>query len=91
MKYQITITTQKGITHRTETGDIGQLMDCEEHTLNQIGEKLRITSERVRDLEGRALRRLRHSTNSEGLKPYLDGENYLLSNKEDEQIEKPQC
>ena len=47
------------------------LADGEEHTLCEIGRKLGVTRERVRQIEVDALRKLRHSTRTEYLKELL--------------------
>jgi len=49
------------------------LMDGESYTLEQVGRKLGITRERVRQIEAQALSRLRHPTHSRRLKDYLKG------------------
>lgn len=41
------------------------------HTLEEIGKKLELTRERVRQIKERALRRLKYSSRSELLRPYL--------------------
>jgi len=45
----------------------------EEHsmTLEEIGEKFNLTRERVRQIKEKAIRRLRHTSRSKALKPYL--------------------
>ncbi|MFM7195830.1 MAG: sigma-70 family RNA polymerase sigma factor, partial [Bacteroidota bacterium] len=40
-------------------------------TLEEIGEKFSLTRERVRQIKEKAIRRLRHTTRSKALKPYL--------------------
>jgi len=40
-------------------------------TLEEIGEKLNLTRERVRQIKEKAIRRLRHTSRSKTLKPYL--------------------
>ncbi|MEY3405601.1 MAG: sigma-70 family RNA polymerase sigma factor [Cyclobacteriaceae bacterium] len=40
-------------------------------TLEEIGEKFSLTRERVRQIKEKAIRRLRHTTRSKSLKPYL--------------------
>jgi RNA polymerase primary sigma factor len=40
-------------------------------TLEEIGEKFQLTRERVRQIKEKAIRRLRHTSRSEVLKPYL--------------------
>ena len=40
-------------------------------TLEEIGEKFNLTRERVRQIKEKAIRRLRHTSRSKTLKPYL--------------------
>ena len=40
-------------------------------TLEEIGEKFSLTRERVRQIKEKAIRRLRHTSRSKALKPYL--------------------
>jgi RNA polymerase primary sigma factor len=42
-----------------------------EHTLEEIGKKLGVTRERIRQIEAQALRRLRHPLRSRGLREFL--------------------
>ena len=44
---------------------------CQEMTLEEIGERLGLTRERVRQIKERAIRRLRHTSRSKLLKTYL--------------------
>lgn len=44
---------------------------CPEMTLEEIGEKFRLTRERVRQIKEKAIRRLRHSSRNKFLKSYL--------------------
>ena len=44
---------------------------CQEMTLEEIGERLDLTRERVRQIKEKAIRRLRHSSRSKLLKSYL--------------------
>lgn len=46
--------------------------DEEEHTLEQAAQTLHVSRERIRQIENRALRKLRHPTRSRRLKPYID-------------------
>ena len=46
-------------------------INCQEMTLEEIGEKFGLTRERVRQIKEKAIRRLRHSSRSKLLKPYL--------------------
>ena len=48
------------------------LMDDKDHTLEEVGKKLRVTRERVRQIEERAIRKLRHPTSSRILKAYIE-------------------
>ena len=48
------------------------LHDDHDHTLDEVGKKLRVTRERVRQIEERAIRKLRHPTSSRILKAYLE-------------------
>ncbi len=45
----------------------------EKLTLNKIREEFHVTEERIRQIEAKALRKLRHPTRSEKLKVYLEG------------------
>jgi RNA polymerase primary sigma factor len=46
------------------------LHDGQTYTLEEIGEKFGLTRERIRQLEGKALRRLRHPRRSRRLRDY---------------------
>jgi RNA polymerase primary sigma factor len=48
------------------------LIDDRDHTLEEVGKKLHVTRERVRQIEERAIRKLRHPQSSRLLKDYLD-------------------
>jgi RNA polymerase primary sigma factor len=48
------------------------LVDDHDHTLEEVGRKLKVTRERVRQIEERAIRKLRHPQSSRILKDYLD-------------------
>ena len=41
-------------------------------TLEEVGEKFQITRERIRQIEAKALRKLRHPSRSKKLRAYLD-------------------
>jgi RNA polymerase primary sigma factor len=47
------------------------LDDGNQYTLEEVGQKFGLTRERIRQIEGRALRRLRHPKQSHQLKEYL--------------------
>ncbi|HKS70121.1 MAG TPA: sigma-70 family RNA polymerase sigma factor [Ktedonobacterales bacterium] len=48
------------------------LLDDRDHTLEEVGRKLKVTRERVRQIEERAIRKLRHPTSSRILKAYIE-------------------
>jgi RNA polymerase primary sigma factor len=48
------------------------LMDGKDHTLEEVGQAFNVTRERIRQIESKALRKLRHPTRAKLLKPYLD-------------------
>ena len=48
------------------------LVDDHDHTLEEVGKKLKVTRERVRQIEERAIRKLRHPAASRILKDYLE-------------------
>jgi RNA polymerase primary sigma factor len=43
-----------------------------DHTLEEVGQHFQVTRERIRQIEAKALRKLRHPTRSRELKSYLD-------------------
>ena len=43
-----------------------------EHTLEEVGKSFNVTRERIRQIESKALRKLRHPSRSARLKPFLD-------------------
>jgi RNA polymerase primary sigma factor len=47
------------------------LLNGKTHTLEEVGQKFGLTRERIRQIEGRALRRLRHPRRSRQLRDYL--------------------
>jgi RNA polymerase primary sigma factor len=48
-------------------------IDCEsDHTLEEVGKKFNVTRERIRQIEAKALRKLRHPTRSRILKTFSD-------------------
>ncbi|HQN40063.1 MAG TPA: RNA polymerase sigma factor RpoD [Thermoanaerobaculia bacterium] len=46
--------------------------DGSEHTLEEVGRSFNVTRERIRQIESKALRKLRHPTRAVKLKPFLD-------------------
>ena len=44
-----------------------------EHTLEEVGQHFAVTRERIRQIEAKALRKLRHPSRSRKLKAFLDG------------------
>src|SRR5690242_13163558 len=47
------------------------LIDDQDHTLEEVGRRLKVTRERVRQIEERAIRKLRHLQSSRRLREYL--------------------
>ena len=45
-----------------------------DHTLEEVGKQFDVTRERIRQIEAKALRKLRHPTRSDRLKSFLDSE-----------------
>lgn len=45
-----------------------------DHTLEEVGKQFDVTRERIRQIEAKALRKLRHPTRSEQLRSFLEGE-----------------
>ena len=43
-----------------------------DHTLEEVGKQFDVTRERIRQIEAKALRKLRHPTRSEHLRSFLD-------------------
>jgi len=48
------------------------LEDGTEHTLEEVGELFAVTRERIRQIEAKALRKLRHPSRSQNLKSFFD-------------------
>jgi RNA polymerase primary sigma factor len=49
------------------------LGDGSEHTLEEVGQRFSVTRERIRQIEAKALRKLRHPSRSRMLKAFLEG------------------
>ena len=45
-----------------------------DHTLEEVGKQFDVTRERIRQIEAKALRKLRHPTRSDRLRSFLDGD-----------------
>ncbi len=48
------------------------LEDGSEHTLEEVGQAFQVTRERIRQIEGKALRKLRHASRSRRLRAFVD-------------------
>jgi RNA polymerase primary sigma factor len=51
------------------------LEDGSEHTLEEVGQAFQVTRERIRQIEAKALRKLRHPSRSRRLKAFVDRDN----------------
>ena len=49
------------------------LEDGSEHTLEEVGQSFAVTRERIRQIEAKALRKLRHPSRSRKLRAFMDG------------------
>ena len=47
--------------------------DGSEHTLEEVGQNFAVTRERIRQIEAKALRKLRHASRSQRLRAFFDG------------------
>lgn len=52
------------------------LEDGSEHTLEEVGQSFQVTRERIRQIEGKALRKLRHPSRSGRLRAFVDREKH---------------
>jgi len=48
------------------------LEDGSEHTLEEVGQSFAVTRERIRQIEAKALRKLRHPSRSGNLRSFLE-------------------
>jgi RNA polymerase primary sigma factor len=46
--------------------------DGSEHTLEEVGKSFNVTRERIRQIESKALRKLRHPSRAKKLRPFVD-------------------
>jgi RNA polymerase primary sigma factor len=46
--------------------------DGSEHTLEEVGQSFAVTRERIRQIEAKALRKLRHPSRSKRLKSFVE-------------------
>jgi len=44
-----------------------------DHTLEEVGQQFSVTRERIRQIEAKALRKLRHPSRSRKLRAFMDG------------------
>jgi RNA polymerase primary sigma factor len=51
------------------------LEDGSQHTLEEVGQAFQVTRERIRQIEAKALRKLRHPSRSRSLRAFVDREN----------------
>jgi RNA polymerase sigma factor (sigma-70 family) len=62
---------------------------CEEHTLDEIGEKFDVTRERIRQIEAKALRKLKHPSRADELRQLLP--TYERSPDQKQKAKTPLC
>ncbi|HTD66258.1 MAG TPA: RNA polymerase sigma factor RpoD [Candidatus Limnocylindria bacterium] len=55
------------------------LVDGYRRTLEEVGKQYKVTRERIRQIEAKALRKLRHPTRSRHLKGFLEGEEMVVA------------
>ena len=49
------------------------LDEVKEYTLEEVGQDFEVTRERIRQIESKALRKLRHPSRSKYLRPFYEG------------------
>ena len=54
------------------------LEDGSEHTLEEVGQSFQVTRERIRQIEPKVPRKLRHPSRSPTMKALVDGQRYLI-------------
>jgi len=60
------------------------LDDGDDQTLEEVGQVYGVTRERIRQIEAKALRRLRHPSRANSLRPFLPGSGTTKQEKDDE-------
>lgn len=63
-----TLTEREAMVLRMRFG----LLDGRSHTLEEVGQQFKVTRERIRQIEAKALRKLRHPNRSNKVRDYLD-------------------
>jgi hypothetical protein len=66
------VSTIKGSFEPVVTGLRFGLEDGSEHTLEEVGRAFAVTRERIRQIEAKALRKLRHPSRSGKLRSFLE-------------------
>jgi RNA polymerase primary sigma factor len=51
-----------------------------DHTLEEVGQQFHVTRERIRQIEAKALRKLKHPTRSKKMRSFLSGSSKLQNN-----------